>query len=186
MRRLTFQNACGFAWNKAIYIQQKGNEMNTKRVVLIVVIAACVVAAIAVALKTRPAMENEPASTVSQQPGQPTDPLSEPLIAHMRDDEGIDIGPDASHALSISMDGPQVRIVVSDALIAKLGADLLPRLGMVEREATMSWTRYKRFLSDLHNVVVAAEGVEHHHHEGDSHEGHDEGATSPPLSSERP
>ncbi|MBN1868318.1 hypothetical protein JW916_13615 [Candidatus Sumerlaeota bacterium] len=149
--------------------------MNTSRTVLTVVVTAVVVAGLALVLRTRPAIQEEAPAPAPTEQTPAVDPLSVPLVSHMRNDEGIDIGPDTSHALAVSLEGDHVRVVVSDALIEKLGADLLPRLGMVENEESMSWDHYKEFLDALHDAVVAAEGGEHHHdHEDHDHEGEHE------------
>ena len=139
--------------------------MNTKKYIVVTIVIIGVVIALALALKTRPTVQEE--SNVQRKEIQAMDPLSAPLIAHMRDDDGIDIGPDTSHALAIMIEGEQIRVVVSDRLKEKLGADLLERLGMVENEKQMSWDGYQRFLNDLHNIIIVAEGGEHHHHHGD-------------------
>ena len=134
----------------------------------IAIVAGAAVAAVLVwaALRTRPEIETPPAPTPPSADAR--DPMKAPGLEHMMEVEKIDAGPSANHELALFRDGDQVRVVVSEKLLEKLGADALPRLGMAVADETMSWDRYLRFLEQLHDIL-AESSPDHEAHGAHEH-----------------
>ena len=104
------------------------------------------------ALRTRPEIETPPAPAPPSADAR--DPMKTPMLEHMIEVEKIDAGPSTDRELALIRDGDQVRVVVSERFIEKVGADALPRLGMAVADETMSWDRYLRFLEQLHDILA--------------------------------
>ena len=124
------------------------------------------------ALATRPPIEGENGGDPSGGSGD-RDPLAVPLLVHMHEDAGLDVGPSAGSDFRAVREGDRVRVTLSPALIERLGPGSLERLSMVGPEKEFSWDGYLRFLNAFH-LLYAATVDDHDHHdhagEGPHHE----------------
>ena len=144
----------------------------TKGAILVTLACAAVIALISVAIKTRPSGTTLKESSGPMEMG---NPLADPLLVEMMDDDGIKAGPTTDADLAVIQQGGEIRIVLSDALQKRLGSDCLVRLGMLGPDETMSSQRYRDFLKAMHDIIIESEARGDHHHHDDK--GQKENAT---------
>jgi hypothetical protein len=119
---------------------------------------------VVLALLTRPQAPSLP--TGPQPVKATTNPLDVPLLQHMRED-GLDVGAEPGHQLTIGRSGDEVSLTLSDGLIEYLGPGSLEQMELSTPQSVVSWQRYERFLNDLHNLIVARHPEAHEHEEGE-------------------
>lgn len=83
------------------------------------------------------------------------DPLALPLLDEMRNEHHLDVGSPPDHALSVALQGGRVEVTLSEELLKDLGPGTLDKLGLPERTASFTWSKYLEFLGHLHVLVAA-------------------------------
>ena len=93
----------------------------------------------------------------------PFDPFAADMLVHMQEAEALRVGSGPEDDLAVVREGSQIRVIVAEHLLERLGPGALGKLGMFEHEELMSRSRYSRFLEDLHDLLVAAMPHAHEH-----------------------
>ncbi len=124
---------------------------------------------IVLGLLTRPHQSPQTAKT-PKTPKITSNPLEVPLVEHMIED-GLDVGAEPGHQLVVGRVGDEVSLTLSSELLEFLGPGSLEQLELSTTQTQVSWSRYEKFLEDLHDLIVARH-PEVHEHDHDHEHGH--------------
>lgn len=126
---------------------------------VLTMIVAGILGAIYMIMTRPPVPPTDAGSTRKEQSVADRDPLKVPLLAHMHEEEGIDIGTTITATSTPDVvairKGDEIEVILSEKLLQRLGPDALVSLQMTDRYETMTWERYNRFVSALHELIIA-------------------------------